>query len=133
MMKIKARWSRFQQWLGPFTILLVEASSATRLFRHLSDYVFGVYNFENTKAMRVFLFPKRSKFQLDFKKAAKMRVKVFSFWDNCIWIGIVKFSLLRTGYFSSAASVLTSSPKIFNVYKSNFFQLNWLGSDEWIW
>ena len=57
----------------------------------------------------------------------------FFYYDNYIWIGIVKLSLLRTGYFSSAANVLTSSPKIFHVNKKDFFQLNWLGSDEWIW
>ena len=30
-------------------MLLVEGSSETGLFRDLSDYVFGVRNFENTK------------------------------------------------------------------------------------
>ena len=98
---IKVLWCRFQQCLGTFTILLVEASSETGLFRHLSDYVFGVR-------------------------------KIFSFWDNCIWIGIVKLSLLRTGYFSSVANVLTSSPKIWHVNKRDFLQLNCLSSDQWI-
>ena len=99
---IKVLWCRFQQCLGTFTILLVEASSETGLFRHLSDYVFGVR-------------------------------KIFSFWDNCIWIGIVKLSLLRTGYFSSAANVLTSSPKTWHVKKQLFFEHNFVASDEWIW
>ena len=101
MNMIKVLWCRFQQCLGTFTILLVEASSETGLFRHLSDYVFGVR-------------------------------KIFSFWDNCIWIGIVKLSLLRTGYFSSAANVLTTTPKSGHVKNRDFFQLNWLGSDQWI-
>ena len=79
------------------------------------------------------LFPKHLKFELNFKKSAQNREKEFSFWDNCIWIGIVKLSLLRTGYFSSAANVLTSSPKILHVNKRDVFQLNWLGSDQWIW
>ena len=78
-------------------------------------------------------FKKYLKFNLDFKNAAKNSEKVFCFWDNCIWIGIVKLSLLRTGYFSSAANVLTSSPKIWHVNKRDFFQLNFLGSDRWIW
>ena len=39
--------------LGAFTILLLEASSEIGHFRHLSDYVFGVRNFENIKPMRV--------------------------------------------------------------------------------
>ena len=44
---------RFQQCFGTFTILLVEASFERGIFRHLSDYVFQVRNFENTKPMRV--------------------------------------------------------------------------------
>ena len=78
-------------------------------------------------------FKKYLKFNLDFKNAAKNSEKVFCFWDNCIWIGIVKLSLLRTGYFSSAANVLTSSPKIWHVNKRDVFQLNWLRSNQWIW
>ena len=46
---------------GRFNILLFEASSETRLFRHLSDYVFGVRNFENANPMRVILFSKMFK------------------------------------------------------------------------
>ena len=78
-------------------------------------------------------YSKFIKFNLAFKNGAKSWEKVFCLWDNCIWIGIVKLSLLRTGYFSSAANVLTSSPKIWHVNKRDFFQLNWLGSDQWIW
>ena len=73
------------------------------------------------------------KFNVDFKNAAKNWEKVFCFWDNCIWIGIVKLSLWRTRYFSSAANVLRSSPKILHVNKRDLFQLTWLGSDWWIW
>ena len=73
------------------------------------------------------------KFNVDFKNAAKNWEKVFCFWDNCIWIGIVKLSLLRTGYFSSAANVLTSSPKTWHVKKQLFFEHNFVASDEWIW
>ena len=73
------------------------------------------------------------KFNLYFKNAGKSREKVFCFWYNCIWIGIVKLSLLRTGYFSSTADVLTSSPKIWDINKRHFFQLNFLVSDQWIW
>ena len=133
MNMIKVLWCRFQQCLVTFTILLFQACSQMGLFRHLPDYVFGGRNFKNTKASSTIFCSKRSKLQLDFKKAAKTKETVFCFWDNCIWIGIVKLSLLRTGYFSSATNVLTSSPKIFHVNKKDFFQLNWLGSDEWIW
>ena len=38
-------------------MLLLEVLSETGLFKHLSDYIFGVRNFENTESMRVvFLF-----------------------------------------------------------------------------
>ena len=37
------------------------SSSEMRLFRHLSDYVFGVRNFENTNSMRVIFFFRRFK------------------------------------------------------------------------
>ena len=125
--------SRFQQCLGTFALMLVEGSSEMWLFRHLSDYALGVRNFGNTKSMRAIFVSKYLKFNVDFKNASKSWEKAFCFWDNFIWIGIVKLSLLRTCYFSSAASVLTSSPKIWHANKSDFFQLNWLGSDQCIW
>ena len=90
-------------------------------------------NLEIQKLWGSFSFSKCLKFKLDLKNASKNWEKVFSFWDNCIWIDIVKLSLLRTGYFSLAANVLTSSTKIWHVNKRDFFQLNWIGSDKWIW
>ena len=36
--------------------------------------------------------------------------KIFCSWDSCFSIGIVKLFLLRIGYISLAANVLTSSP-----------------------
>ena len=78
-------------------------------------------------------FPKCSKSNLDFKNAAKNWEKVFSFWDNCIRIGIVILSLLRRGYFSSRAKVLTGSPKIWHVNKRDFLRLTRYESDQWIW
>ena len=56
--------------------------------------------------------------------------KKFFFWDNWFWTGIVKVSLLKTGYFSSAANVLTTRPKIWHVNKRDVFQLNQLNSDQ---
>ena len=79
------------------------------------------------------LFSKCLKFNLDLKNATKKWKNNFGFWDYCIWISIVKMSVLRTGYFSSAANVLPSSPKVLHVNKRDFFQLNFLGSDRWMW
>ena len=53
-----------------------------------------------------------------------MLQKFFCFSDNCIWIVIIKLSLLGTGYISSAANVLTSSPEISHVNKREFIWLN---------
>ena len=130
---LKVLWCRFRQCLDTFTILLIEASSEAGLFRHLSDYVFGVRNFENTNLWGSFFDSKYLRFNLDFKNGVKNWQKAFCFSDNWIRIGVVKFSLWRTRSFSSAANVLTSSPKILHVNKRHFFQLNWLGGDHWIW
>ena len=129
---LKLLWCWFQQCFGTITMFLVKVSSQAGLFRHLYDPVFGVRNFENTKCLSVIFFSKYLKFVIDFKNAAKSWAKVFCFWDNCIWIGIVKLSLLWTGYFSSTGNVLTTSPKIRHVKNRDFFQLIWHGSDQWI-
>ena len=132
MNMIKVLWCRFHQCLGTLTILFVEASSKTRLSRHLSHYVFGIRNFENTKAMRIIFFSGTFKISATFQKCSKSRAKIVCFSDNCIWIVIVKLSLLRTGYFSSAANALKSSLKIWHVYKRDVSQLNRLGCNQWI-
>ena len=47
--------------------------------------------------------------------------------DNCIWIGMIKLSFIRTGYLSASSNVLNSSPKILNANRRDFFRVNWLG------
>ena len=123
----------FQQCLATFTMLFLEGSSETGLFRHFCNYVFVVCKFRNTKAVRVIFFWKYLKFMLDLKNAPKKWEKVFSFWDNCIRIGIVQFSLSRAGYFSPVAKVWTSSRKICHVNKRDFFEYNFVASHQWIW
>ena len=71
MNTIKVLLSRFQQSLGTFTILLIEASFEMGLFRHLSGYVFGVCDFEKTKSMRLIFVSKCLKFNVDLKTSAK--------------------------------------------------------------
>ena len=132
MNMIKVKLCRFEPHLGRFTILIVDGSSEIGLFRHLSNYVLRVRNFENTKDVRVIFFFKMFKIKFRFQIFSKKCRKFFCFWDICVCIGIVKLSLLRAGYFSSDATVLTSCPKIFRFNKKDFFQLNWLSSDHWI-
>ena len=66
------------------------------------------------------LFYKRWKFKLTFKNAAINLEKCSCFWENCIWIGIIKLSLLRTGYLSSAGNVLTTSPRFYMSMRGTF-------------
>ena len=130
---IKVMQRRIRQCLGSFTMLPVDGLSETWLFRHLSNYIFRACNFGKTKAVRIIFFFKMFKIEFRFQKFSKKLRDIICFWDNCIWIGIVKLPLIRTGYFSSAANVWISSPKIFHVNNRNFFQINWLGSDHWKW
>ena len=39
-------------------------------------------------------FSKYSKFYGDFGNAEKNQENIFWFWDNCIWIGSVRYSFL---------------------------------------
>ena len=73
------------------------------------------------------------KFNIDFRNGTEILENGFCFWDNCISVGIVNFSLLTTGYFSSAANVLTSRPKIWHVNTRGFFEHNILTSDKSLW
>ena len=106
--------------MGPLTLDFLDIYLTT-----FSEYVIS----EIQKLWGSSFFSNCTKLNLDFKNSEKS----FFFWENCISIGIVKLSLLWTGYFSSAANVLTGCPKIFHVNQRNFFQLNWLGSDHWKW
>ena len=121
MNMMRVLWCRFQQCLGRFTTLLVEQSSQTRLFKHLSSHVFGVHNFGNKKGMKVISCFHTFKISDRFRKCNKNREQAFCSWDNCIWIGIVELSLLITGYFSSAGNVLTSSPRFWMSIRGTFF------------
>ena len=117
--------------LRTVTMLLLEGSSETGVFRDFSDHVFGGRNLGNPKSMRVIFFFVILKSYSWFQCSTKLR-KNFFFRDNFIWTYIVQLSLLRTRYVSLAANVLTSSAKIRHVNKRDVFQLNWLGSDRWV-
>ena len=68
---MKVLLCRFQQCWGMFTMLLLEGFSQTRLFRHLSDQLFGVRNFEITKSMKVIFFVKMFKSSSRFQNCRK--------------------------------------------------------------
>ena len=77
MNMIKVMSCKFEQCLGTFTMLLVEESSETLLCRHLSNHVFGVRNFGNTKAMRAIFLFERFKISARFKRSSKKLRKTF--------------------------------------------------------
>ena len=108
-----------------------------RLKRYLWDIdlitFFGVRNLGDTSVLRVILFLKMFKFNVNIRNGEKNRGKVLYFWDNCIWIGCIKLSLFRREYLSSGVNLLTNSLKIFHSTKRDFFQLNYVHSDQWIW
>ena len=118
---IKVPWCRFQQCSGPFTMFLIDWSSETGLFRHLSNHVFGVRNFRNAKSMRVmFLFQNIQ----DLIQTSNMRKKI----EKKVFVCEIIVSQLV----SLAPNMLANSPKIWHVNKRNFFQLTCLDSDQYI-
>ena len=69
----------YEKCLDRFAILLVESSSETGHFRDLSDYVFGVSNSENRKAMRVIFFFQTFKASARLQKSSIKKRKRFLF------------------------------------------------------
>ena len=116
----KAAVMQISTVLGTFTVSVVEGPSETEHFKHLSDHIFGVRNFEITKSMSIIFFAKMLKISAAFKKGSNKLRKSCCFLRNCIWIGIVKLSLLTRQCFPSAANMLTSTPKILHVKKRYF-------------
>ena len=120
---------KFQQCLGQFTMF---SSKDPLKIDFLDIYLITFSESVLSEIKNLWessFYSRYSKSNLDFRNGEKNWEKVVCFWDNCIWIiGIVRVSLLRKGYLSLAANVLTSSPKTWHVNKRDFFQLKWLES-----
>ena len=127
---LKVLWFRFQQCLGPFSMLLFERSSETEFLHIYLTTVFQARHFGNMSAMRVIFSRKCYKFHLHVKNAEKSWQKVFPFRDNCIWNRCVKLPLLRREYWWPAVNVLKNSPKILPLTMRGFFEFNCLHSDQ---
>ena len=122
---------RFQQCFGVFMMLLVDGSSETGLFRHLSNHVFRIPLVQKSIGYQGHLFSQNVQ---NWIEISKMRQKIGkSFWDNCIWRFCIKLSLLRREYLSLTVNVLRNSAKILHLIKGDFFQLNSLHIDQLIW
>ena len=133
MNMVKALALRLNQCFGPFTMLPVEGSSRTGVFRDSSNHIFRGRQFRKYISYLVVCFWKCSKFNADWKNAEKKSEKMFCFWDQWIWIVWTELNLLRREYLTSAVYVLTKSLKTFHVTKSHFFKLNYVHINQSIW
>ena len=122
---VKVLSLRFQHCLEPFTILLFEMCSETRLFKHWSNPFSRVRNFGNISAMRVIFFLKMLKVATSFETLRKKLENFFCFWDNHIWIDCLKLSPVRREYLSLAVNVLTNIVKIFHITERDFLRLDY--------
>ena len=127
---VKVLSFRFQQCFSPFTMLLVQLSSETRLYKYLSNHFFGVRKFKITSAIRVIFFLEMFKIKYEFRKCKKIMEKKKLFWDNCIWRYCNKLPLLGRQYLLSAVNGLTNSPQILGITQRDFFKLNCLQKDQ---
>ena len=116
---------RFQQCLVPLTKLLLEGTSERGLLRHLYNHVFRKYISYDSH-----IFWKMFKISSRFQNCQKKFKKNFFFWDNCIWIGCLKLSLLRRENLSWAVNMLTNIDKTLHITKRDFLQLNYLQSEQ---
>ena len=122
---------RLKQCLGTFTMLPMKECSETALFRHISKHVFRGPYFRKYMSYKGHLFFwKFLKFNVDFENKKKHAQKIICFWDNCIWIGCVKLSLLRRQYLTLSVNLLTNSYKVLHIIKRDFFRLKSVQNDH---
>ena len=82
---VKVLLFSFEPSFGQFTMLLVEGSSETGLFRHLSNriscspYVQNYFNYERQ------IFLKRFKIESKFRKFKEKTENIFRFRDKCYY------------------------------------------------
>ena len=126
---VKVLCCRFKECLGTFNMLTVKRCFETVLFRNFSNHVFRSLQFRKYIKNESHFLLNMLKFHWGFTNAGKSLEIFFCFLDNCIWIGSRQFSLLGRKYFSWAVIVLTKSPKISDITKSDNFQLNIPQSD----
>ena len=86
---------RSRQCFGAFNMLTVYECSDTGIFTHLSslDFLRTIIS-QTSNIWESSFFSKYSKCCVDFGNAKKNSENIFRFWDNCIWIRCVNYSLL---------------------------------------
>ena len=73
---------------------------------------------------------KYSKFNLDFENEEKNWEKCFSFWDNCMWMGYIKLSILGREHLPTALIVLRNGLKLSHITKRDFLEVNCVPVDQ---
>ena len=81
---VKVLSFRFQQCLGPFTMLLVECSSEMGLFIHLYSQVFQSPQSKKTSGLRIIFALKMFKIESKFRKCKKKDEDKRFFSGSCI-------------------------------------------------
>ena len=127
---LKVLFWTFIECLSLFTMLHVKGSSKTGVFRNLSNHLFRSPYFRKYISYEDQLFLKMLKIHCKFHKRIEKWEKICCSWERRIWSGCFKFSLLRREYLSLGVNVLRNSLKILHVTKRDFFQLNYLQSDQ---
>ena len=131
---IRVLLCRFQHCLGAFDAFPVEGCSETRLFTHLSNYVFRSPQFRKYISYEGHLFVSKCfKFDVDLRNAEKNGELFFPFLSSWNWIGCSKFSVLGIEILPSAVNVVTNSLRISDITKRDNFELNFLQIDDKLW
>ena len=130
---IKMLSFKCQQCLAHLSCCLLKVPLKRDFLNNYLTTFFGLCNLRHTSSITLIFFLKMLKYNLDFKNAETRSEQISCFWDNCIWIGCIKFSLLRREYLSSAVNVLKNSSKSFHISKRDFLQPNCLHYDQLIW
>ena len=80
--------------------------------------------------MKDIFLSKSSKFNPDFKNKEQNREHFFLSYIVASELIMLKLSLLRREYLSSAVNVLTNSLKVLHIAKKYFIYFNYLQSDD---
>ena len=92
-------WQKYwhADWSGPLDTLTCLVSISVLIWGFLRIQItllFAVYNFRNKSPLRLIFFCKVVQISCRLRKCKKKSTKKSWFWDNCIWIGCVRHSLL---------------------------------------
>ena len=100
------------QFFRYFNMLPVGQCSEARLFRHLTNCIFCSLWFR-----KYITFEGVTISTSDMEEKI---LKIFSFLDNCSWIGCYKFFRLRREYLPSAINLLTNTSRISDTLRRTF-------------